>query len=112
MKTNKFGDALKQSETRTQQAINGNPEQMTANSIFTPSTEELRNNMEDTLAKMNEYGYEMKGARIDLPKRFHRIIENIQDNLSVRGRKDLHKDEIIKIALIEFVQNHPEICEG
>jgi hypothetical protein len=53
----------------------------------------------------------MKGARIDLPKRLHRIIENIQANLSVRGLKDLHKDEIIKIDLIEFVQNHPEICE-
>lgn len=112
MKTNKFGDALKQSEARTQQAINGNPEQMTASSVFAPSIEEQRNSMEVTLAKMNEYGYEMKGARMDLPKRFHRIIENIQDNLSVRGRKDLHKDEIIKIALIEFVQNHPEICEG
>ena len=112
MKTNKFGDALKQSESRTQQAINGNPEQMTASSVFAPSIEEQRNSMEVTLAKMNEYGYEMKGARMDLPKRFHRIIENIQDNLSVRGRKDLHKDEIIKIALMEFVQNHPELCEG
>lgn len=109
--TNRFGKALKQSEERTQNAIKGNPEQMTARSIQTADTT-LRDQMDATLKRISEYGdnTDTKGARIDIPKRFHRVIENIQDNLSVRGRKDLNKDEIIKIALIEFVQNHPELC--
>jgi hypothetical protein len=53
----------------------------------------------------------MKGAKFEMPKRLHRIVETIQDNLSVPGRKSLNKDDICKIALMEFVQNHPELCE-
>lgn len=108
---NRFGNALKQSEKRTEQAINGNPEQMTIRNMAPNDIIGVRDQIDITLAKIAEYGQDMKGAKFEMPKRLHRIIETIQDNLSVPGRKSLNKDDICKIALMEFVQNHPELCE-
>ena len=91
---NRFGNALKQSEKRTEQAINGNPEQMTIRNMAPNGIIPFKITEKRALYIFKDW-----------------IIETIQDNLSVPGRKSLNKDDICKIALMEFVQNHPELCE-
>lgn len=109
MANNKFGAALAKSEERVQMAINGSPEQMIKpeNGNMT----EIRNKLDDTLGRLLTLGGDVKGARLDLPRNAHRIIEEIQYRLSVRGRRDLKKDDLLKIALMEFIDNHPELCK-
>ena len=115
MTKNKFGAALAKSEERIQQANNGTPENMVKNDAtqFTDDspyfTDALRRQMDYELAKINTMAGEMKGARLDLPREAHHIIEELQYRLSVPGRRDLKKEDILKIALMEFIDKYPEL---
>ena len=115
-KTNKFGAALAQSEERIQKANNGTPESMVkqdetlVNDDSPYFIDVLRKQMDNELGKINSMSGETKGARLDLPREAHRIIEELQYRLSVSGRRDLKKEDILKIALMEFFDKYPELC--
>lgn len=108
MAKNKFGAALAQSEERIQKANNGTPESMVKQDDI--NVESIREHMEYKLGYINTLAGEMKGARLDIPREAHRIIEEIQYRLSIPGRRDLKKEDILKIALYEFFDKYPELC--